>query len=746
MADQTKTGENTTNDERAQRRARRQALIDEGVNPYPIASEVTAHAAQLEKDYSDLPDGEDTQDVASVAGRIRALRRQGKAAFIVLEDVSGQIQLFCRVNDLGEEGWGLLRQLDLGDIVNATGRVLRTRRGQLSIAPTKLVLLSKSLRPLPEKFHGLTDREVRYRQRYVDLIMNPEVRDVFRKRSAIISLIRRYMEADGYMEVETPMMHAILGGANAKPFVTHFNALDRDFYLRIATELPLKRLIVGGMERVFEIGRQFRNEGMDLTHNPEFTSMEAYCAYSDLDGMKRLTEGLFKSIAREVCGCEEGHEVITYQGQRVDMSGTWRSVPLSEVASQVVGEHVDMDTPIEHLRELCSANGIETEDGWGAGKLLFELYDELGESTLVDPTFVCDYPEEVSPLAKRKADDPRLTDRFELVICGHEYANAFSELNDPVDQAGRFAEQVAAKGMGDDEAMGYDYDYVRALEYGMPPAGGIGYGIDRMVMLFCDQPAIRDVLLFPQMKPEVVTKADIASQLPDATDNAAASVDVIADDAENGAANEAARDSAAPALSTGLTRDQAFALLERYNKDPFHIQHAETLEGLMRYYAEKYDPANVDFWGQVGLLHDLDWEEFQDAVQHTVKAGELIEAEGGTPELVHAIQTHNSDNNPDLPQPESKMERVLYAADELSGLIQAAILMRPSKSVMDLEVKSLKKKFKDKHFAAGCSRDVIRHGAELNGMELDDLFASMIEAMRAIAPDRDEWLKNHPEQ
>lgn len=746
MADQTKTGENTTNDERAQRRARRQALIDEGVNPYPIASEVTAHAAQLEKDYSDLPDGEDTQDVASVAGRIRALRRQGKAAFIVLEDVSGQIQLFCRVNDLGEEGWGLLRQLDLGDIVNATGRVLRTRRGQLSIAPTKLVLLSKSLRPLPEKFHGLTDREVRYRQRYVDLIMNPEVRDVFRKRSAIISLIRRYMEADGYMEVETPMMHAILGGANAKPFVTHFNALDRDFYLRIATELPLKRLIVGGMERVFEIGRQFRNEGMDLTHNPEFTSMEAYCAYSDLDGMKRLTEGLFKSIAREVCGCEEGHEVITYQGQRVDMSGTWRSVPLSEVASQVVGEHVDMDTPIEHLCELCSANGIETEDGWGAGKLLFELYDELGESTLVDPTFVCDYPEEVSPLAKRKADDPRLTDRFELVICGHEYANAFSELNDPVDQAGRFAEQVAAKGMGDDEAMGYDYDYVRALEYGMPPAGGIGYGIDRMIMLFCDQPAIRDVLLFPQMKPEVVTKADIASQLPEATDNAAASVDVIADDAENGAANEAARDSAAPALSTGLTRDQAFALLERYNKDPFHIQHAETLEGLMRYYAEKYDPANVDFWGQVGLLHDLDWEEFQDAVQHTVKAGELIEAEGGTPELVHAIQTHNSDNNPDLPQPESKMERVLYAADELSGLIQAAILMRPSKSVMDLEVKSLKKKFKDKHFAAGCSRDVIRHGAELNGMELDDLFASMIEAMRAIAPDRDEWLKNHPEQ
>ena len=730
-----KTATPSTNDERAQRRARRQALIDAGVQPYPIHSTVTAHAADLEERYAELPDGTDTEDVYSLTGRIRAFRKQGKATFIVLEDCTAQIQLFCRVNDLPEDEWALLGQLDLGDIIGATGAVLRTRRGQLSIAPTHVELLSKSLRPLPEKFHGLTDREVRYRQRYVDLIMNPEVRDTFRKRSQIISLIRRYMEADGYMEVETPMMHAILGGANAKPFVTHFNALDRDFYLRIATELPLKRCIVGGLERVFEIGRQFRNEGMDLTHNPEFTSMEAYCAYSDLDGMKELTQGLFKTIAREVCGCEEGHEVITYQGQTVDMSGTWESLPLSEVASRACGEHVDMDTPIERLRQICEKHGIEWQENWGAGKLVFELYDELGEATLVNPTFVCDYPEEVSPLSKRKDDDPRLTDRFELVICGHEYANAFSELNDPVDQAGRFAEQVAAKGFGDDEAMGYDYDYVRALEYGMPPAGGIGYGIDRMIMLFCDAPAIRDVLLFPQMKPEVITRADIASQLPETTDNAAASVDALADDAEHGASNEAAAAHAdAPALKTGLTRDQAFDLLKKYNEDPFHIAHGQTLEGLMRYYAQKYDPANVEFWGQVGLLHDLDWEKFQDEVQHTVKAAELIEEAGGTKELARAIQTHNSDNNPDLPAPSCKMERVLFACDELSGLIQAAVLMRPSKSVMDFELKSLKKKFKDKRFAAGCDRDVIRKGAELNDMELDDLFASVIEAMKAIQP------------
>ena len=721
-------------DERAQRRARRQELIAAGINPYPIKSHVDAHAKDIEEKYAGLAAGEDTTDVVTVAGRIRALRNQGKIAFIVLEDVTGQIQLFCRVNTLGES-WPLVGELDLGDIVEATGAVVRTKRGQLSVAPTKLTLLSKSLRPLPEKFHGLTDREVRYRQRYVDLIMNPEVREVFRRRSAIISLIRRYMEADGYLEVETPVMHSILGGANAKPFVTHFNALDRDFYLRIATELPLKRCIVGGLERVFEIGRQFRNEGMDLTHNPEFTSMEAYCAYSDLDGMKELTQGLFKTIAREVCGCEEGHEVITYQGQTVDMSGTWESLPLSEVASRACGEHVDMDTPIERLRQICEKHGIEWQENWGAGKLVFELYDELGEATLVNPTFVCDYPEEVSPLSKRKDDDPRLTDRFELVICGHEYANAFSELNDPVDQAGRFAEQVAAKGFGDDEAMGYDYDYVRALEYGMPPAGGIGYGIDRMIMLFCDAPAIRDVLLFPQMKPEVITRADIASQLPETTDNTAASVDALADDAEHGASNEAAAAHAdAPALETGLTRDQAFDLLKKYNEDPFHIAHGQTLEGLMRYYAQKYDPANVEFWGQVGLLHDLDWEKFQDEVQHTVKAAELIEEAGGTKELARAIQTHNSDNNPDLPVPSCKMECVLFACDELSGLIQAAVLMRPSKSVMDFELKSLKKKFKDKRFAAGCDRDVIRKGAELNGMELDDLFASVIEAMKAIQP------------
>mgnify|MGYP002624889656 CR=1 FL=1 len=487
-------------DERAMRRAKRQSLIDAGIDPYPIASKVTTHVSDLASAFVSLEPGEQDASASKhyLAGRIRAYRGHGKLLFIDIEDRTGQIQLFCRVNNLSEDAWELARQLDVGDIVEASGVAMRTRRGELSLMVDGIRLLSKALRPLPEKFHGLSDREVRYRQRYVDLIMNPEVKDTFVKRSRLISAIRRHMEDQGYLEVETPILQETLGGANARPFTTHFNVLDQDCYLRIATELHLKRCIVGGMERVFEVGRQFRNEGMDLTHNPEFTSMEAYCAYGDLTTMKELTEGLFHACAAAV---DKG-DVIEYQGQQVSLASPWRSAPMSELVSEVLGEELSIDTPIERLRELLRANELEWEPSWGAGKLIFELYDELVERTIVDPTFVCDYPVEVSPLAKRRADDPRLTDRFELVICGKEYANAFSELNDPVDQEGRFAAQVEAKAAGDDEAMEYDYDYVRALEYGMPPAGGIGYGIDRMVMLFCDQPAIRDVLLFPHLRPE----------------------------------------------------------------------------------------------------------------------------------------------------------------------------------------------------------------------------------------------------
>ena len=488
----------TLNDERATRLAKRAALFEAGQNPYPEHSELEDYVADIEAKYAELADGEDTEDVVKIAGRVVAKRGQGKIMFIVVRDATAEIQLFCRINDMDEAAWNTLKALDLGDILGVTGVVVRTQRGQLSVAPKSATLLSKAVRPLPEKFHGLSDKETRYRQRYVDLIANDDVRETFRKRSQILSTFRRFMESDGYMEVETPILQTIQGGATAKPFITHFNALDQECYLRIATELHLKRCIVGGFERVFEIGRIFRNEGMDLTHNPEFTTMEAYRAFSDLEGMKALAQGVIKAANKAI----GNPEVIEYQGQTIDLSGEWASRPMTDIVSDVLGKQVTIDTPVEELAAAAREKGLEIKPEWTAGKIIAEIYDELGEDTIVNPTFVCDYPIEVSPLAKRFEDDPRLTHRFELVIAGHEYANAFSELNDPVDQAERFAAQMAEKAGGDDEAMEYDEDYVRALEYGMPPAGGIGIGIDRVAMLLTNQASIRDVLLFPHMKPE----------------------------------------------------------------------------------------------------------------------------------------------------------------------------------------------------------------------------------------------------
>lgn len=488
----------TLNDERATRLAKRAALFEAGQNPYPEHSELEDYVADIEAKYAELADGEDTEDVVKIAGRVVAKRGQGKIMFIVVRDATAEIQLFCRINDMDEAAWNTLKALDLGDILGVTGVVVRTQRGQLSVAPKSATLLAKAVRPLPEKFHGLSDKETRYRQRYVDLIANDDVRETFRKRSQILSTFRRFMESDGYMEVETPILQTIQGGATAKPFITHFNALDQECYLRIATELHLKRCIVGGFERVFEIGRIFRNEGMDLTHNPEFTTMEAYRAFSDLEGMKALAQGVIKAANKAI----GNPEVIEYQGQTIDLSGEWVSRPMTDIVSDVLGKQVTIDTPVEELAAAAREKGLEIKPEWTAGKIIAEIYDELGEDTIVNPTFVCDYPIEVSPLAKRFEDDPRLTHRFELVIAGHEYANAFSELNDPVDQAERFAAQMAEKAGGDDEAMEYDEDYVRALEYGMPPAGGIGIGIDRVVMLLTNQASIRDVLLFPHMKPE----------------------------------------------------------------------------------------------------------------------------------------------------------------------------------------------------------------------------------------------------
>ncbi len=487
------------------RKNKRLALIQAGQDPYGHSFDPTHTNQELIDAYQDLADGESVDVTVVIAGRIMAKRGQGKVTFLTLRDHTADIQIFVRINAVGEEAYEEIRSFDVGDWIGVTGTIMRTRRGELSVAPDKAQLLSKSLRPLPEKYHGLTDKETRYRQRYVDLVMNPEVKDVFTKRFKIISAIRSYMQAQGFYEVETPMLHPIPGGANARPFITHHNALDRDFYLRIAPELYLKRLLVGGFHRVFELNRSFRNEGIDQRHNPEFTMVEAYQAYSDIKGMMELTRGMILAAHREVFG--ETPELV-YQGQTVSMLDEWQSITMLDAVNGYLEEQgiaaVSLDSSIEELAEVCQRLNIEVKPGWTQGKFIAEIFDEKVERMLIQPTFVIDYPVEVSPLAKKKQDDPRLTDRFELFICGREFANAFSELNDPVDQEERFAAQVEAKRQGDDEAMAYDTDYIRALEYGMPPAGGMGLGIDRLVMLLTDQPSIRDVLLFPHMRNEVL--------------------------------------------------------------------------------------------------------------------------------------------------------------------------------------------------------------------------------------------------
>ena len=502
------------NDQMQIRREKLAALQAEGRDPFVQTKfDFNADSAAIKADYEAF-EGK----TVKVAGRLMSKRGQGKVMFCDLQDRAGRIQIFVKIDELGEEEYNRFKKYDIGDIVGVEGEVFKTKTEEISIRAKVVTLLSKSLLPLPNKFHGLTDKEARFRQRYVDLMVNPEVKRNFVIRSKFIKHLRNYLDSMGYIEVETPVLNTIAGGAAARPFVTHHNTLDIDMYMRIATELPLKRLIVGGMDRVYEVGRIFRNEGMDLTHNPEFTTMEAYRAYSDLDGMKALAQGVIKAANAAV----GNPEVIEYQGQQIDLSGEWASRPMTDIVSEVLGFEVTIDTPVDVLAEAARSKGLEVKPEWTAGKLIAEIYDELGEDTIVNPTFVCDYPIEVSPLAKRYEDDPRLTHRFELVIAGHEYANAFSELNDPVDQAERFAAQMVEKAGGDDEAMEYDEDYVRALEYGMPPAGGIGIGIDRVVMLLTNSASIRDVLLFPHMKPEAGAKSG-AKAAKEAQDAAMAS-------------------------------------------------------------------------------------------------------------------------------------------------------------------------------------------------------------------------------
>ncbi len=481
-----------------QRRRKVNTLWEAGINPYPNDFRPEHTSADISAEYGDVEQIEAPDRIFVVSGRIIARRSFGKAAFIQLQDRKGRIQMYVRKDDLGDEVFAQFESFDIGDIIGATGFPFRTKTGELSLHARTLRLLVKSLLPLPEKFHGLTDVETRYRQRYVDLIVNPEVREIFVKRSRIVNLIRSFMTSRDFLEVETPMMHQIPGGATARPFVTHHNALDMELYLRIAPELYLKRLVVGGFERVFEINRNFRNEGISVRHNPEFTMMEFYQAYSTFEDLMDFTEELFCHVAEQVLGTLD----FSYQGLEITFKRPWRRLTVKDAILEygdIEPKHLDdRDLAFAYARSI----GLDLSEDIGYGKLLMELFEEVAEHKLIQPTFVTAYPTEVSPLSRKNDHDPLIVDRFELMIAGREIANAFSELNDPVDQKERFIAQVEEKDKGDEEAHYMDEDYVRALEYGLPPTAGEGIGIDRLVMLLTDAASIRDVILFPQLRKE----------------------------------------------------------------------------------------------------------------------------------------------------------------------------------------------------------------------------------------------------
>ena len=477
------------------RRDKLKALQDAGMNPFEITRYDVTHHAQEVKDNFDALEGQ----TVSLGGRLMSKRGMGKVSFCDLQDKSGRIQIYARRDEMDEEAYNRFKKYDIGDIVGVKGEVFRTQKGEMSIRAHEITLLSKSLQPLPEKFHGLTDKELRYRQRYVDLIMNPESKRNFEIRSKFVAFLRRYLDNLGFMEVETPVLSPIAGGANARPFITHHNTLDIDMYMRIATELHLKRLIVGGMERVYEVGRIFRNEGMDTKHNPEFTTCELYQAFTNLDGMMDILEGILTGAAKEILGTYQ----VTWMGHQVDLTPSWKRVTMADAVKNVTGADFmacigDADRGVELARSVgVDMDGVPHT--WG--NALYETFDQKVEETLIQPTFITMYPVEVSPLAKRSPAQPELTERYEMFICGCEMGNAFSELNDPIDQYQRFKAQAEKRANGDDEADMMDEDFVLALEYGMPPTGGLGFCIDRCAMMLCGTDSIRDVILFPTMKP-----------------------------------------------------------------------------------------------------------------------------------------------------------------------------------------------------------------------------------------------------
>lgn len=647
------------------------------------ATGVVAHPYVYNKTHSVQASLEAMGEVVSTAGRIMSKREHGKVTFLTLADNTARIQVLLKEDTLGADWYAKMALIDPSDYIGVTGTVITTKTGEVTIAADEVTLLSKALRSVPNTWQGIDDKEIRFRKRYLDMLINPEAKKVLDARWLVEKEIRRYLQdVYNFTEVETPVLQPLYGGTNARPFTTHMNSLDSDFYLRIAPELYLKRLIVGGYERIFEIARNFRNEGIDLTHQPEFTMMEWYMAYTDYNGIMDVAEGMFKHLASKL-------------NADLDLSGSWPRLPMSEALKHY--ENIDVAAlSDEQMQDLMKTHEIELTGSYSRGKAIFALFDHLVTKKLVSPTWIIDYPKEVSPLAKTHRLDPQLVERFELYIGGKEMADGWSEITDPLEQRARFENEQQHMREGDEEAQPLDEDFLEAMEYGMPPLGGIGIGIDRLVMFLTNTWAIREVIAFPTLRPTAEQVA-LSQRL-----------------------HPTKKVESKPKDSSGLPpRTEAEKLLHQYIKNEALVHHSEMVAKALEAYAVSLGE-DIELWYQTGLLHDLDWEMFPD--EHPNRA--ISELLNGYPqELKDAIAAHAPDRTGK--NPEVMLDKYLFACDELSGLMNAISLMRPN-GFADMEVKSVKKKIKDKAFAANVNRDDIMHGVELIGKPLEDHIAFLI--------------------
>jgi len=691
----------------AERKKKLEEIRNFGVDPFAYKYERTASVEKIIEKHSKIKPSKKLEKVkVKVAGRIRSLRVHGKVSFADVEDASGKIQIYVTFDTVGKKTYDLFGKVDIGDIIGVEGFVFKTHKGELSIWVKKLTLLTKTLRPLPSKWYGLKDVEIRYRQRYLDLIMNPEVRKTFIIRSKIIESIRNYFKKEGYVEVETPILQPIYGGALARPFVTHHHALDMKMYLRISNEMYLKRLIVGGFEKVFEFSADFRNEGVDTLHNPECLLVEAMTAYEDYkDGMKRIEKSI-EEAAKDVLGTTK----IEYQGHKIDFSVPWKRMKMVDA----IKKHLKIDVvkmTKEELEKFARNKNIEIIEGARKGEIIATIFEEFVESKLIQPTFIHDFPREISPLAKVCRDNPDFTERFEMFVAGGlELGNNYTEINDPIYLRNSFKEELKRGESGDEEAHPMDEDFLRAIEYGMPPTCGIAIGIDRLVMLFTDSPSIRDVILFPAMRPREKFKVTFGDKVSDKFVK-----------------------KSKPTPKAKMNREEALDLVKQNVTKGNLMKHMLAVEAIMKgcaeYLKNQGEDVNVEEWELLGLIHDIDFERAPDPKKHGNLAPEILEGRVDE-KMIRAIKSHNFENLGVLPV--SKMEYCLIAADAISGLIVAAALILPSKKLKDVNAGSIGKKFKKKDFARRCRRDLILY-CEKVGIEKEKFFRIALKALQEIS-------------